>query len=113
MKRSAPAKSVLSSSKRVRADLDDDFYASDEDRRLSAFMKAASGEDFYDSDEDRRLCEFAGGARVSPADVEENRAGDDFVALYDGWEEDMEDIVIITDEGDDTVCCAAWWILRV
>ncbi|KAH7695310.1 hypothetical protein AAVH_37632, partial [Aphelenchoides avenae] len=80
-------------------------------------MKAADGEDFYDSDEDehsdedRRLCEFAGDAQSCPqtdsafaasiTNVEEKSADDDFVARYDGWEEDVEDIIIIPDEGDE------------
>ncbi|KAH7710088.1 hypothetical protein AAVH_22635 [Aphelenchoides avenae] len=91
MKRSSSSEKHSTSGKRPRADDPED--------------------DFYDSDEDVRLCEFAdglpGGHRPdgvcagSHGEIERHRADDDFVALYDGWEEDMEEIVIIPDEGDD------------
>ncbi|KAH7693730.1 CBN-RNR-2 protein [Aphelenchoides avenae] len=95
----------------IKTSSGEDFYDRDEDRRLGALIKASSGADFYDSDEDRRLSEFAAGTSclsqtdsgsiLRPADIDEHRADDDFVALYDGWEEDAEDIVAIPDEGDD------------
>ncbi|KAH7698901.1 hypothetical protein AAVH_33999 [Aphelenchoides avenae] len=89
MKRSAASEKPSTHGKRARADPDDDFYASDEDRRLCEFAASIPGGSWHD-----------GACAISAEEIQQNRAVDDFVALYDGWEEDMEEIVIIPDEGD-------------
>ncbi|KAH7715100.1 hypothetical protein AAVH_17528 [Aphelenchoides avenae] len=89
MKRSTVNDKPSSSGKRPRADPEDDFYDSDEDGRLCEFAASIEGGSRFD-----------GACAISPAEIAEHRADDDFVALYDGWEEDMEGIVIIPDEGD-------------
>ncbi|KAH7703567.1 hypothetical protein AAVH_29259 [Aphelenchoides avenae] len=90
MKRSTIRATLSASSKRARANPDDDFYASDEDRRLCEFAAGLPGSSRLD-----------GVCSISADEIQQHKAGDDFVALYDGWEEDMEEIVIIPDEGDD------------
>ncbi|KAH7723618.1 hypothetical protein AAVH_08888 [Aphelenchoides avenae] len=90
MKRSACGEKPSTSDKRSRAEQDDGFYDSDEDRRLSDFAASNPSGSRLD-----------GACAISAAEIQEHRADDDFVALYDGWEEDMEEIVIIPDEGDD------------
>ncbi|KAH7693165.1 hypothetical protein AAVH_39805, partial [Aphelenchoides avenae] len=90
MKRSTVSEKPSTGGKRPRGDPDDDFYDSDEDRRLSDFAASIPGGSRID-----------GVCPISADEIQQHKADDDFVAHYDGWEEDMEEIVIIPDEGDD------------